>query len=179
MLASCLVACGQKSEVPASPTPEQVQPKPESPSSEDWVALNRWLDELYGLPPVENTEHLKSAAVVVSGVWFEQANKAIEKLERNDIPWARVAPFYASFNYYVLHDAQLLGASDPIEFMATDKLLADSVKNLHDTADELIRMKSLGESYRIFPTDEEARNWFRELDKDWERLMQEAIDKAK
>ncbi len=172
----------------SSPTPTQKAPtqtqtpttsETESVSSEDWNVLNRWLSELYGLPPVKNTEQLKSAATLVSSFWFEKANIAISKLEQNDIPWARVAPFYSSFNYYVLHDAQLLGASDPIEFMAADKLLADSVKDLQDTADELVRMKSLGESFKIFPTDEDARKWFRELDKDWERLMQEAIDKAK
>jgi len=165
----------------SSPTTSQQtsEQTPTSVSSDDWQVLNRWLSELYGLPPVKNTEQLKSAATLVSGFWFKQANVAISKLEQNNIPWARVALFYSSFNYYVLHDAQLLGASDPIEFMAIDKLLADSVKDLQDTADELVRMKSLGESFKIFPTDEDARKWFRDSDKDWERLMQQAIDKAK
>lgn len=40
-------------------------------------------------------------------------------------------------------------------------------------------MKEIGESFKIFPTEEDARKWFREFDKDWERLMKEAIDKAK
>ena|SRR3989304_7741032 len=93
--------------------------------------------------------------------------------------WTRVALSYSSFNYYVLHDAQLNSASDPIEFMANDRLLAGSVKDLQDTADELVHMKEIGESFKSFPTEEDARKWFREFDKDWERLMKEAIDKAK
>ncbi len=174
-----VVGCGQKSEVPASPTPEQIQPKSESPSSEDWAVLNRWLDELYGLPPVKNIDQLKSAAFLVSNFWFEQVQEAIGKLEQNDIPWSRAAPSYSAFSYYVLHDAQLRSASDPLEFMAVDYLLAQSVKDFHDTADELVQMKALGETFKIFPTEEDARKWFRDLDKDWERLMEEAIERGK
>lgn len=171
-----LVSCGQKSEAPASPTPEQTQP--ESPYSEDWVILNRWLDELYGLPPVENTEQLESAAFLVSGLWFDKANEAVEKLEQHNIPWERTSPFFYLFRYYVLHDVQFRNASTPIEFMAADKLLADSVRNLHETADELVRMKQLGETLNIFPTEEDAMKWFKEFDKDFERLAEEALEKA-
>lgn len=174
-----VVGCGKKSEVPASPTPEQIQPKSESPSSEDWAVLNRWLGELYGFPPVKNTDQLESAAFLVSNFWFDKINEALEKLEQSNIPWSRAAPTYSAFSYYVLHDAQLRGASSPLEFMAADRLLADSVKEFHDTANELIQMKVLGETFRTFPTDDDARKWFRDLDKDWERLMEEAIEKRK
>ncbi len=120
-----LSACSSPTSSQPSPTPQQTT-KTSSPtsnqskpaSSEDWKALNRWLSELYGLPPVSNTEQLKSAAFVVSGIWYKQANKAISKMEQNNIPWSKAASSYASFNYYVLHDAQLNSVSDPIEFMA-------------------------------------------------------------
>ena len=170
-----LVACGEKGEAPACPTPEQTEPEPQSPSSEDWKVLNRWLSELYGLPPVSNTEQLQSAAWLVSGLWFEQAHKAVKRLEQNGIPWSRTAPFFYLYNYYILHDIQLRNASTPLEFMATDYLLADSVRELHEAADELVLMKQLGETLNIFPTEEDAMKWFKEFDKDWERLMEEAI----
>ena len=172
-------ACSSPNQQAPTQTQTPATSQTKSVSSEDWNVLNRWLSELYGLPPVKNTEQLKSAAFVVSGIWFKQADKAIKELEQNNIPWTRAAPSYSAFNYYVLHDAQLNSATDPIEFMATDKVLADSVKDLQDTADELVRMKQLGESFKVFPTEEDARTWFRQVDKDWERLMQEAIDKAK
>lgn len=172
-----LVGCGQKTESPASPTPEQMQPEPSS--SENWEVLNRWLGDLYGLPPVENTEELQSAAWLVSGFWFEQADKAVKKLEEDGIPWERTAPFCYLFNYYILYDTQLTNAETPLEFMATDHLLADSVKSLQDEAEELVHMKWLGEPLKIFPTTKDAMESFKEIDKDWERLMEEAVNKGK
>ena len=80
--ASSLTTTQQASKQTPTPTPNQMK----SVSSKDWEVLNRWLGDLYGLPPVKNTEKLKSAAVLVSGFWFKQANKAINKLEQNGIP---------------------------------------------------------------------------------------------
>jgi predicted small lipoprotein YifL len=179
LTSGALAACGQKSEAPASPTPEQTEPKPQSPSSEDWEILNRWLGDLYGLPPVSNTEQLQSAAWLVRGFWFGKVDEEIKRLEEYDIPWSRTAPFFYLWNYYLLHNIQLRNASTPLEFMAADSVLADSVIALHEAADELVQMKQLGETLRIFPTDEDAMKWFKELDKDWERLMEEAIEKGK
>lgn len=175
-----LVGCGQKPESPASPTaPEQTEPTPESPSPQDWEVLNRWLGDLYGLPPVENTEQLESAAWLVSIFWFEQADKAVKKLEEDGIPWERTAPFCYLFNYYILYDTRLTNAKTPLEFMAADHPLADSVKALQDEAEELVHMKWLGEPLKIFPTTKDAMESFKEIDKDWERLMEEAVNKGK
>lgn len=173
-----LVGCGQKSEAPISPTPEQTEPNPPPPSSEDWAVLNRWLGDLYGLPPVKNTEQLKSAAFLVSGFWFDKADEAVKELERQGIPWERTSPFFYLFRYYVLHDVQFGNASTPIEFMAADHLLANSVRDLQEAADELVLMKQLGETLNIFPTEEDAMKWFKEFDKDYERLAEEAIEKG-
>jgi len=172
-----LVGCGQKSESPASPTPEQMQPEPSS--SEDWEVLNRWLSELYGFPPVNNTEELQSAAFLLSLFWFEGADKAVKELEENGIPWARTPPFCYLFNWYILRDIQLRNATTPIEFMAADHLLADNVKALQDDAEDLVHTKWLGEPLNIFPTEEDAMESFKEIDKDWERMMEEAISKGK
>ena len=173
------VGCNQRSEPPVSPAPEQTQPKRESPSSEDWEALNRWLSDLYRLPPVNNTEQLQSAAWLVSGFWFEQADEAVKKLEQHDIPWSRTAPFFYLYNYYILHDIQLSNASTPLEFMATDYLLADSVGDLHEASDELVLMKQLGETLNIFSTEEDAMEWFKGWDKDYQRLLEETREKVK
>ena len=181
VLASVLTAgCGQKSEAPTSPSPEQVHPQPESPSSEDWEVLNQWLDT-YGLPPVRNMEQLESAAFLVSGYWFDVADEAVKKLEQHGIPWSRTSPFFYLYYYYILHDTQFRNASwsTPVEFMASDYLLANSVRDLHEAADELVLMKQLGETLNIFPTEEDADKWFREFDKDWEMAMEEAIEIGK
>jgi len=173
-----LVGCAQKPESPASPTtPEQTEPEPSS--SEDWEVLNRWLGDLYGLPPVDNTEELQSAAFLVGGFWFEQVDKAVKKLEENGIPWERTAPFCYLFNYYVLHYTQLTNATTPLEFMAADHLLGDTVKALQDESEELVHTKWLGEPLKIFPTTEDAMESFKEIDRDWERLVEEAISKSK
>lgn len=161
---------------PAAPAPKPA-PSP-APAPEEWELLNRWLSDLYGLPQVEDIEQMQAAALLVSGLWFEQADKAVKKLEEDDIPWARTAPFCYTYNYYILHDIQLTNASTPLEFMATDNLLADTVKDLQDEAEELVRMKWLGEPLHIFPTTKDAMDSFREIDKDWDRLMEEAISKS-
>ncbi len=179
LASAILMGCVQKGGSPASPSPDQMEATPESPSLEEWEVLNHWLSELYGLPPVENTEQMESAAWLVSGFWFEQADKAVKKLEEHEIPWERTSPFFYLFNYYILYDTQLRHASTPLEFMAADHLLAQSVKDLHDAAEELILMKDLGEPLNVFPTEEDADKWFREFDKDWKRLMEEAISKGK
>lgn len=164
--------------VPVTQNTELAVAKTKPVLSDDWIALNSWLDELYGLPPVENTEQMKTAAFVVSNLWFEKAHEAVEKLEQYNIPWERTSPFFYLFRYYFLHDIQLTNASTPIEFMAADYSLTISVKDLHESADELVQMKQLGETLNIFVTEEDAMEWFREFDEDYERLVKEALEKA-
>jgi len=173
-----VVACGHETEAPATPAPEQKEPEPQPPDLEDWEALNRWLGDLYGLPPVKNTEQMASAAFLVSGFWFENADKAVKKLEQYGIPWERTSPFFYLYRYYILHDIQLRNASTPVEFMASDEILANSVRDLHNAADELVLMKQRGEPLVIFATEEDAVKWFGENDTDWERLAREAIEKG-
>ncbi len=163
---------------PTSHTNKETEATDESPTLEEWGALNRWLSECYGLPPVKNTEQLQSAAFLVSSLWFEEADKAVKKLEQHAIPWERTSPFFYLFNYYILHDIQLRNASRPIEFMAIDHLVVQSVKDLHDAADELVLMKELGEPLNVFPTEEDAMKWFREFDKDYQRLLEEAVNRS-
>lgn len=165
------VSCGQKAE----PAPEATP----TPIAEDWEALNRWLGELYGLPPVSNTEQLKSAAFLLQAHWFKVTDEAVKKLEKNGIPWQRTAPFFYLYYYYILHDIQLGNASTPLELMAADYLLAQSVKDLHDEADELVWMKALGEPLVIYPTEEAAKRWFLEFDKDYVKRLEEAMGKGK
>jgi len=84
-------------------------------------------------------EQLESAAFLVSGFWFEVGDEAANKLEQHGIPWERTSPFFYLYCYYILHDTQLRNGSwsTPVEFMASDYLLANSVKDLHEAADEL------------------------------------------
>ena len=171
--------CGQQSHPSLSPTPEQTQAEFESPSTDDWQALNRLLIEVYELPPVRNVEQLESAAWLASGFWFDMTNITIENLEKQDIPWERTSPFFYLFDYYILHDIQFRNSSSPMEFMATEHLLVESVKTLADAANELVRSKLLGEELVIFPTAEDATEWFRSWDKDYQRLLEEALARAK
>jgi hypothetical protein len=147
------------------------QTKEQSTSSDEWAILNRWLDKFYQLPLVRNEEQLKSAAWLVSELWFKEADKAVRKLEANGIPWERTAPFLYLFDWYIRRDIKLRNASNPIEFMAADHALTGSVRDLHNCADELILMKETGEPLKIFPTEESAREWYKDLE---QTLEQEA-----
>ena len=158
---------------------EENKPNTEGISAEQWDTVNEYLDKLYGLPSVKTTEELRAAAFLVDGFWSEKVDEATTRLEQQNIPWGRTPPFCYLFNWYVLHDIQLTNVSSPIEFMAADHLLADSVKALHDEAEELVHMKWLGEPLNSFPTEEDAMESFKEVDKDWERMMEEAISKGK
>ena len=145
-------------------------------SSDDWTLLNEWLAQLYGLPPVSNTTQLRSAAMLVSNFWLGVLEQYINELEKEGIPWERTGPSVISFHYYVLHDAQLRNAQTPLEFLACDELLGRSVEDFHNTSNELILMKQLGENPRTFSSEEAAEQWFRELDPAWEEMMQDVID---
>lgn len=131
--------CGQKSEPPAS--------------LGDWEALNHLLGS-YGLPPVKTTEELQSAAWLVSGDWFEVAVEATERLEQHDIPWERTRPFCFLFYWYIEADIELRNTSAPHEFLAAHSHLVGTVADLHQTADELVLMKDLGEPLSIYPTED-------------------------
>ena len=132
LVSGLIVGCGQKNETSIFPTEDETETTTEFPSAEEWELVNRWLSDVYGLPPVEDIEQLQAAALLVGGFWFEQANKETEKLEERDIPWARTTPFCYTFNYYILHDIQLRNVSTPIEFIAADHVVADTVKDLQD-----------------------------------------------
>ena len=134
----------------ATPTPT-----PDSAiSPEDWVAVNRWLSELYGLPPVYTVKELESAAWLVSNYWSSVADQAVTKLEQHDISWARTAPFCYLYHWYIEADIALRNVSTPIEFMAADNVLAENVMWLHEAADELVLMKLIGEPLNIYPTED-------------------------
>ncbi len=148
-------------------------------TSDDWVLLNDWLAEFYGFPPVSNTTELQSAAMLASEYWFDTFQEAIDNLESNNIPWERTAPSVVSFHYWMLRETQLQSAQTPLEFLAYEELLVQSVEKFHNDADELIHQKELGENPRTFSSEKEAMNWFRELDPSWEAKMREAMERDK
>ena len=123
-------------------------------SAQDWDALNLWLGELYGLPPVYSVEDLKSAAWLVSNLWFDVAEEAVAELEQYDIPWARTAPFCYLYYWYIEADIKLRSVLTPIEFVASDYVLAEHVRWLEETARDLVDMKLSGEPLNIYPTED-------------------------
>lgn len=152
---------------------------PPSPISGEWDALNRSLKEVHGLPPVNNAEELKAAALVASANWKQGVNEITKKLETNGIPWERTAPFCYQFNYYVLHDIELRTSSIPLEFMAAEYTLVGTIEDLQGTADLLLDMKLSGEPLNIFPTVDDANKRFLELDKEFLKKLEEAVNKGK
>ncbi len=183
LASGAMVACGQKTDAPTSTTPYQVPPKSDLPPSndlvntKDWQTLNRWLHDLYRLPPVNNTEQLKSAAFEVANFWSDQVDKTTTKLEQNGIHWERTPPFCYIFNWYILHHIQLRHANTPMEFIAADYVLSETVKTLQDEAKDLMNRKISGEPINSFATEEEAMKQFKQIDKDYLRLLEEAIAK--
>lgn len=144
-------ACGGPGATPTS-TPT---PTPDSAiSAEDWDALNNWLSELYGLTPVDTVEELESAAWLISGYWFDAAHEACSKMEQHDIPWERTAPFCYLFYWYIETDIALRNVTTPRDLMAEASHLIENVTWLHEEADALVEMKLMGESLRIYPTEE-------------------------
>ena len=148
LLAVSVVACGETKTTEKSESP----PAPEV--ADEWEALNDWLDTMYNLPRVYNTEQLKHAAIEVDMFWFEQADYAVKKLERHNIPWERTAPFCLDYYCYILASSELLECSEPLKFIASDMGTVETVKTLHDTADHLIEMKLSGEALSIYPTED-------------------------
>lgn len=152
---------------------------PSSPISAEWDALNRSLKEVHGLPPVNNTEELKVAALVASANWQQGVNEITNKLETNGIPWERTAPFCYRFNYYILHDIELCNSSTPLEFMAAEYTLVGTIEDLKDIADLLLAMNLSGEPLNIFPTVDDASKRFLELDKEFLKKLEEAVNKER
>jgi hypothetical protein len=163
---------------PTSHTTGKTEAVPESPTLKDWEALNRWLNDLYGIPPVRTEGQLQSAALLVSAHWFDVTDETVKELEQHGIPWERTAPICYLFNYFILYDIQLRNSSTPLEFMAADFNLAKAAQALHETAQLLVEMKLSGEPLTIFPTEEDANKRFLELDKEYVKRLEDAIRKG-
>jgi hypothetical protein len=152
---------------------------PSSPSSEEWDTLNRWLKDIYGIPPVSNVDQLESASLRVSLFWKDGVQGIMQKLEQEGIPGGRTAPFCYLLNYYILYDIQLRNSSTPLEFLAADYSLTETIRDLDETGQLLLEMKASGEPLTIFPTEEDANYRFLELDKEYVNKLEEAVNKGK
>lgn len=125
---------------------------------EYWKAVNSMLEQIYGLPPVSDTDQLSSAAFLVSEHWSEYPAQNIQDLNGQGIEPDLTAPFCYMFFWYIDANRAMLEVSTPLDFIVMEQKLVDNVHMLDIQTDLLIDNKVFDlDPITTYPTAEECR----------------------